>query len=178
MKNKLSLAIVLTVIGLTVKAQADTSQIAKSAIEEFGYILTSGNNQKFPKYLYYDMSEYKGRFLEVMHDESEWKKMITKRDGGYIRILAPGVEWDLVEDKRYPWGDNEVMVKNTVDEYYTNTFKNVKFDKYEYELIFDNEDQDRSSEVYTLFKDGKKYLVIYVSWRGDVLSSVSHHYKY
>jgi hypothetical protein len=120
---------------------------------------------------YYDQPEFrgKGKFLDAIKDPVLWKKLITEKDGSYIAVFAPGVEWDL-STKDSIWYES-IFIKSTVDSYYDNTLKNLEYDRYEYEVL--TQEDGTIQEHYTLFKNGEFYKSYWVCGHYNKISSIS-----
>lgn len=184
MKTKSALAIALTVIGLTVNAQVDSTKndtlaIIKDAIAQFDFLSymeeldKPGEDQS---HLYNNNSENFGNFLAAINDSLLWKNLIEKKNGEYISILAPGTDWTLVPDKVNPALYNWLMMKNTVDSYYSNTLKNIRYEKFEHSYHILEEDGTMIEE-YHLFTNGRKTDVFMLVWDNTSLVDISHFEK-
>jgi hypothetical protein len=184
MKTKSALAIVLTVIGLTVNAQVDSTKndtlaIIKDAIAQFDFLSymeeldKPGEDQS---HLYNNSFENFGNFLAVIEDSLLWKSLIEKKNGEYIYILAPGTDWVLVNDKVNPARYNEIMIKSSVDSYYSNVLSKVKYEKIEYSYRV-SEETGNLVEEYYLFTGGRETDVFLLVWDKSSLVTINHFQK-
>jgi hypothetical protein len=181
MNTKSIFAIALTVIGLTANAQVsntNTMDSIKQAIASFdlaSYIEELEKPREDHPGLYKNSSEYFGNFLEVLNDSILWKNLIEKKNGEYIFILAPGTDWILVKDKINTVLYNKIMIKSTVDSYYTNTLKKIEYDRFEhsYEIV----ENGNMLEIYRFFKDGKETDYISLGWENTRVFVINHFKK-
>ena len=152
MKNLKLAFIFLFILGTSVTALSQNE-----GTESFASVFASLDIDSLREHMYdqlYDQPEFRGegKFLDVIKDPILWKKLITQKDGEYIGIFAPGVEWDLVENGMLY---ETIFIKSTVDSYYDNTLKNLEYDRYEYEVR--TQEDGTLQEFYTLFKNGEFY---------------------
>ncbi len=184
MKTKSALAIALTVIGLTVNAQVDSTKndtlaTIKDAIAQFDFLSymeeldKPGEDQS---HLYNNSFENFGNFLAVIEDSLLWKSLIEKKNGEYIYILAPGTDWVLVNDKVNPARYNEIMIKSSVDSYYSNVLSKVKYEKIEYSYRV-SEETGNLVEEYYLFTGGRETDVLLLVWDKSSLVTINHFQK-
>lgn len=168
MKNLKLAFIFLFILGTSV-----TSLSQNEGTESFASILASldidlikEQQLKEIEATIYELPEFRGegKFLEVIKDPVLWKKLITQKDGEYIFMTGPGIDWILYNSKGEIATEsdpdiffNEVMIKSTVDSYYENILKNLEYDRYEYEVR--THDDGTVQEFYTLFKNGETYKI-------------------
>lgn len=178
MKTKSIFAIALTVIGLTTKAQVssnDTIDSIAQAIADFDFASYIEELQKPGEDhigLYNESSQLFGNLTEVLRDSILWKNLIEKKNGEYIRMLAPGAHWDLVQDKINPALYNPVMIKSTVDSYYENTLKKLEWDRFEHSFsVLEN---GVILEKYSFFKDEVETDYISLGWENGRVTDFNH----
>jgi hypothetical protein len=169
MKNLKLAFIFLFILGTSVTALSQNE-----GTESFASVLASLDIDSLREHMhdpYYDQPEFRGegKFLDAIKDPVLWKKLITQKDGNYIGVFAPGVEWDL-STKDSIWYES-IFIKSTVDSYYDNTLKNMEYDRYEYEVL--TRDDGAVQEHYTLFKNGEFYKSYWICGHYNKISSIS-----
>jgi|688.fasta_scaffold55733_1 hypothetical protein len=171
MKNLKLAFIFLFVLGTSVTALSQNE-----GMESFASVFASLNIDSLKEHMhdsYYDQPEFrgKGKFLDAIKDPVLWKKLITQKDGNYIGVFAPGVEWDLYTEDNIVY--HPIFIKSTVDSYYDNTLKNMEYDRYEYEVL--TQDDGTVQEYYTLFKNGEFYKSYGVCGHYNKITSISEY---
>jgi hypothetical protein len=169
MKNLKLAFIFLFILGTSVTASSQNE-----GTESFASVLASLDIDSLREHMhdpYYDQPEFRGegKFLDAIKDPILWKKLITQKDGNYIAVFAPGVEWDL-STKDSIWYES-IFIKSTVDSYYDNTLKNLEYDRYEYEVL--TQDDGTVQEHYTLFKNGEFYRSYWICGHYNKITSIS-----
>jgi len=167
MKNLKLAFIFLFMLGTSVTALSQNE-----GIESFNNTMAGANKFRGDVYYsFYDQPELRGKFLSVIGNTSVWKKFITKKDESYIGVFAPCVEWDLYTEDNMVY--EPIMIKSTVDYYYDSFIKHIRYDRYEYEVL--TQDDGTVQEIYTLFKDGVFYREYMVGWHYNKICSISEY---
>jgi hypothetical protein len=164
----------LAFIFLFILGASSTASSQNEGTESFASVFASLNIDSLREHmhdLYYDQPEFRGegKFLDAIKDPVLWKKIITKNDGNYIAVFAPEVEWDL-STKDSIWYES-IFIKSTVDSYYDNTLKNIEYDRYEYEVL--TQEDGTVQEHYILFKNGEFYKSYWICGHYNKISSIS-----
>jgi hypothetical protein len=167
MKNLKLAFIFLFILGTSVTALSQNE-----GIESFNNTMAGASKLRGDVYYtFYDQPELRGKFLSVVGNPKVWKKFITMKDGSYIGVFAPGVEWDLYTEDNMVY--EPIMIKSTVDYYYDSFIKHIRYDRYEYEVL--TQDDGTVQEIYTLFKDGVFYREYMVGWHYNKICSISEY---
>jgi hypothetical protein len=167
MKNLKLAFIFLFILGTSVTALSQNE-----GMESFNNTMAGANKMRGDVYYpFYDQPELRGKFLSVIGNPKVWKKFITMKDESYIGVFATGVEWDLYTEDNIVY--DPIMIKSTVDSYYDSFLKNIRYDRYEYEVR--THDDGTVQEIYTLFKDGVFYREYMVGWHYNKICSISEY---
>ena len=169
MKNLKLAFIFLFILGTSVTALSQNE-----GTESFASVFASMDIDSLREHMYdpyYDQPEFRGegKFLDVIKDPVLWKKLIPQKDGNYIGVFAPGVEWDLYTEDNIIY--DPIFIKSTVDSYYDNTLKNIEYDRYEYEVL--TQDDGTVQEHYTLFKNGEFYKSYWIYGHYNKIGAIS-----
>ena len=164
MKNLKLSFIFLFILSISIKALSQNE-----GIESFNNTLAGSNKLRGDVYYpFYDQPDLRGKFLSVVGNPKLWKKFITMKDGSYIGVFAPGVEWDLYTEDNIIY--DPIMIKSTVDSYYDNFLNHIKYDRYGYEVL--THDDGTVQEIYTLFKDEKLIKEYMVGWHYNKICGI------
>ena len=168
MKNRKLTFIFLIILGTSVTALSQNE-----GTESFASVFASLDIDSLKEHMYdsyYDQPDFRGegKFLDAIKDPILWKKLITQKDGNYIGVFAPGVEWDLSTKDSIIY--DSIFIKSTVDSYYDNTLKDLKYDRYEYEIL--TREDGTVQELYTLFKNGEFYKRYWICGHYNKITSI------